>query len=304
MDAIGGGGDGYASPPSEARDYCDQPGRGDIDRGLRSYRSLPCSNPHSQRSSERDFASKYYAAGVSDHGGDNQGSTRFSGNQSGSLHSSVKDFGSSQGSGENGGDAKEASEYACGGQFEGDHGFHEAHRNGDYGPQSKGYVRPGMSWWDRRSFHSGETCADPLDWDHHPLLRQVPQDERQNFRQTKLEEWLSTAHKRKSKERFGAYIWRASALANSELKHRKKQCWGDEYEDPLDKFVMRLFYGMTLKLERTESVVLCVDEETHILQILREECDELSNSGQLPVDQRSIQFTPLIMSEMQDRCHS
>lgn len=64
---------------------------------------------------------------------------------------------------------------------------------------------------------------------------------------------------------------------------------------------MRLFYGMKLKLERTESIVLGVDNETGILDILREECEELSKSGQLPFDQRSIQYTPLVISEMQER---
>jgi hypothetical protein len=120
-------------------------------------------------------------------------------------------------------------------------------------------------------------------------------------RHAKLEEWLSTAHKRRAKENFGAYVWRASALANSELRHRKKQCWGDEYTNLLDKFVMRLFYGMKLKLERSESVVLGVEDETGILNILREECEELSKSGELPIDQRSIQYTPLMMSEMHER---
>lgn len=67
---------------------------------------------------------------------------------------------------------------------------------------------------------------------------------------------------------------------------------------------MRLFYGMKLKLERTESIVLGVDDETDILNILREECEELSKSGELPFDQRSIQFTPLIISEMQERASS
>lgn len=119
-------------------------------------------------------------------------------------------------------------------------------------------------------------------------------------RHAKLEEWLSIAHKRKPNENFGAYMWRASALANTELRHRKKQCWGDDYEKPLDKFVMRLFYGMKLKLERTESIVLTVNEETDILDILREECEELSKSGKLPIDERNIQYTPLIICEMQE----
>lgn len=80
MDVIGGGGDGYVLLLSEVRDYCDQFGWGDIDCGLRSYRSFFCSNLYSQCSSERDFVSKYYVVGVSDYGGDNQGSMRFFGN--------------------------------------------------------------------------------------------------------------------------------------------------------------------------------------------------------------------------------
>lgn len=117
-------------------------------------------------------------------------------------------------------------------------------------------------------------------------------------RQNRLEEWLSIAHKRNPNEKFGAYMWRASALANSELKQRKKQCFGDEYTNLVDKFVMRLFYGMKLRLERSESVILGVDEETFVLEILREECEELYKNGQLYADQRSIQYTPLITPEL------
>lgn len=87
-------------------------------------------------------------------------------------------------------------------------------------------------------------------------------------------------------------------LANSELKQRKKQCFGDEYTNPVDKFVMRLFYGMKLKLERSESIILGVDEETYVLEILREECEDLYKSGQLYPDQRNIQYTPLLAPDI------
>jgi hypothetical protein len=80
-------------------------------------------------------------------------------------------------------------------------------------------------------------------------------------------------------------------VANSELKQRKKQCFADEYTDSIDKFVMRLFYGMKLRLERSESVILSVDEETFVLGLLREECEVLYKSGQLYPDQKHLTQT-------------
>ncbi|KAG0575209.1 hypothetical protein KC19_VG327200 [Ceratodon purpureus] len=271
---------GYASPPSLPRYYSDQGSVHDNNR-VKGHGSIP----HSHHGSVKDFPINYGGSGGGN-GGDYQGSVRLSGSRNGSHHSSVKDFGSDHGSGHS---------HFCSYLAK-----NEAKQDNNSVTLQEDFVRPSMSWLDRRSFHMGESCAVPLNWKYHPTLRQVPPEEQQNYRHAKIEEWLSTSHKRKPKENFGAYLWRASALANSELTHRKKQCWGDDYRDPLDRFVMRLFYGMKLKLERTESIFLGIYEETDILDILREECEELSNKGQLPIDQRSILYTPIIISEMQE----
>jgi len=184
-------------------------------------------------------------------------------------------------------------------RYEVDHGAQGHDQFGrNYNEQGKGTSfgqnivhKPPMTWIDRRAFNLGDACAPPPDWKNHPILNQVGLGDEQAYRQSRLEDWLTVGHRRHPSEKFGQYIWRASAVANSELKQRKKQCFADEYTNSIDKFVMRLFYGMKLRLERSESVILSVDEETFVLGLLREECEVLYKSGQLYPDQKHLTQT-------------
>ena len=172
-------GDGYASPPSAPRDYSDQgsvKGYGSGVKGygssIHSYHDTAHASHESHEGSLKDF--NHYGNGGGNHRGDEHSSTRFSNSRNGSNHSSVKEFGSDHRSSRTVGDIRGSSD--CG------YGDHETHEDSNYVSNFKGFVRPSMSWLDRRSFHMGDPCALPLDWDHHPILRQVPPEQRQNYR--------------------------------------------------------------------------------------------------------------------------
>lgn len=180
------GGDGYASPVSAARDYSDQGSVKGYGSGVKGYGS---GGLHSHQStthashdgSLKDFVNDHSYGSNGDHRGDDKhsSSARFSSSRNGS----VKEYGSDHGSGRNvaGDNTRGSSDY--GGHHSGDHAETVHQDISDYvSCNRKDYVRPGMSWLDRRSFLIGEPCAVPLDWDHHPALRQVPPGEHQNYR--------------------------------------------------------------------------------------------------------------------------
>ena len=141
-----------------------------------------------------------------------------------------------------------------------------------------------LTWIDRRNLYYGEPCAAPANWHHHPLLREVT--DRHGYRQSRIEDWLGNALRRHPDEKFGPYLYRASVFANTELKNRKKVCYGDEYKDPIDKFVMRLFYGTKLRMDRSDPVFLSVEDETLLLALLREECVKLNDAGDLRAERK------------------
>lgn len=180
----GRGGDGYASPPSAPRDYSDQGSVKGYGEGVKDYgNNLHCHHTHAGHDgSLKDFVNDHYGNGGVDNTGDENGSARLFSSRNSSNHSSVKEFGSDHGSGRKYGDTRGSSDCGYGGHYSDDHARNETHQDSDYVSNPKDYVRPGMSWLDRRSFHVGEPCAVPLDWDHHPALRQVPPDEHQNYR--------------------------------------------------------------------------------------------------------------------------
>lgn len=160
-------------------------------------------NYTSDHGSMRNYDDAYSKHGMSD-----RGSVKGYGS-GGSPHGSLKDFASDNGSGmrskhgggsERGGmalkdghaDAKDhhkfgRSECGDGGGYGGNgspiaHNYDSEHESaGGVGSMMDSW-RPGMSWIDRRTFCMGDSCAAPLDWENHPILRQVPTQDRQAYR--------------------------------------------------------------------------------------------------------------------------
>ena len=122
-------------------------------------------------------------------------------------------------------------------------------------------------------------CAEPLDWDHHPVLLNVKTKTRTKFRHCKLQQWLSpmcTRHSHESHEPFDKYLRRCYIHANAELNSngRSKHLLGrgdDLQFSYLDAYVYRLFHGTTLKLAKY-GVVYPPFDANLFLQLLREEC--------------------------------
>ncbi|KAG0590330.1 hypothetical protein KC19_1G090600 [Ceratodon purpureus] len=121
-------------------------------------------------------------------------------------------------------------------------------------------------------------CAAALDWDHDPMLRGIECEERQAYRQCKVEEYLHEVCARQKQseppERFENYLIRCYAYANGELNsNTSKHILGyvDDHLSPLDVWILRLCRGTILRLARMGTVYTNRDCEL-FLRILREEC--------------------------------
>lgn len=121
-------------------------------------------------------------------------------------------------------------------------------------------------------------CAPPLDWDRDPLLRSVDCEERQAYRQCKLDEYLHEicARQKQSEppEGFESYLIRCYAYANVELNaHNSKHILGyvDHRLSPLDVWVLRLCRGAAARLGRMGTSYPNRDID-FFLRVLREEC--------------------------------
>lgn len=125
-------------------------------------------------------------------------------------------------------------------------------------------------------------CAVPADWENHPELKQIKDYERRQFREQKLTQWLETQLPRKF-ESFAHYIQRCYPTAALQLKQSHKMHLGDEYPHALDKYVFRLFMGARMR-QHIQGVRWGVDKEELVLQLLREECQELVRDGYLKLD--------------------
>lgn len=119
-------------------------------------------------------------------------------------------------------------------------------------------------------------CIDPPDWFNDPQLSRVKECDIRNYRQCRLQRYLEHLVNRLPNEPFGAFIGRCFETADQELNfnNHSKQCIGDKYPHVLDRYVSRLWLGAKLKVSKN-GVYISADEELVILQLLREECNEL-----------------------------
>lgn len=110
--------------------------------------------------------------------------------------------------------------------------------------------------WDRPIRHGSDVvvyregdvrhCANNPDWDTHGTLRTVAPEDRKQFREQQITQWLETSVPRMRGESLCAYLRRCYAAAELELKQTKRMHLGDEYIHALDRFVFRLFMGCRL----------------------------------------------------------
>nr|PNR57769.1 hypothetical protein PHYPA_004763 [Physcomitrium patens] len=127
-----------------------------------------------------------------------------------------------------------------------------------------------------------EPCAPPLDWDHYSTLRDIRCEDRQAYRQRKLEEYLRDMCARNelhgASERFDDYLIRCYAYANDELnKNSTKHAVGYLNNwSVLDVWVMRLYKGAMARLARAGTAYSDREHEL-LLSMLREECVALSS---------------------------
>lgn len=126
-----------------------------------------------------------------------------------------------------------------------------------------------------------EPCCRPLDWDHDPKLKSITSDDRQAYRQCKLEEYLREICTRRCDppERFSNYLIRCYASTNEELNSNKsKHLLGyvDEHLSSLDVWVLRLNQGTVSRLLRLGTAYSGRDYEI-FLSMLREVCVALGS---------------------------
>lgn len=119
-------------------------------------------------------------------------------------------------------------------------------------------------------------CCDAPDWINHPQLRCVKECDIKNYRQCRLQRWLEHLVNGLPCEPFGAFIARCFETAKHELKfnNQNKHCNGDEFPHILDRYVWCIWLGAKSNLAK-HGVNVSADEELLLLQILREECNEL-----------------------------
>ena len=172
---------------------------------------------HQQQQQSPKQSSHHHDA-YSHHGMSDGGSVKGGyGGDGGSPHGSLKEFASDNGSGmrgskysgghgggseRGGGSLKDGhgdmmKEHKFGGSEYGDGGGRglPVTHNSESERESAGGVmssmmdswRPGMSWIDRRTFCMGDSCAAPPDWENHPILRQVPTQDHQAYRYSKIQ---------------------------------------------------------------------------------------------------------------------
>lgn len=127
------------------------------------------------------------------------------------------------------------------------------------------------------------TCAEPPEWNSQAELKVVSPCDRAQYRERKITEWLETQVPRLPRESFANYLKRCYAAAELQLKYNRKVYLGDEYQDPVDRFVFRLFMGARMRQSVT-GVSWGIRWEEILLQLLREACVELANEGRLKVD--------------------
>ncbi len=130
-------------------------------------------------------------------------------------------------------------------------------------------------------------CVPPLDWKGHPELSDIVPADHKKFRQCKLQTWLDHLAERMDQECYGHYIGRAHAMATRELNKNAsaRECMGDEYPHFLDRYVWRLWHGARLSMSK-HGVIFHESEAHFLLQLLREECEELFNERHLIPDPR------------------
>lgn len=128
-------------------------------------------------------------------------------------------------------------------------------------------------------------CCDPPDWANHPDLRKVMQEDMRSYRQGRLQRWLDYLTNRLPCEPFGAFIGRAREAAEHELNrnNRHMECVGDEFPHYLDKYVWRMWKGAKLNLSK-HGVHHSEAESMLLLELLREECDELFQRKEIDRD--------------------
>ena len=115
-----------------------------------------------------------------------------------------------------------------------------------------------------------------------PDLRHIKPDDRKAFRQCKIQQWLDHMVARTPRECFGHYIGRAYAVASRELNFdaQARTCIGDEFPHFVDRFVWRILHGSRLNMQK-HGISIGHNEEQTNLALLREECEELFNDGQI-----------------------
>jgi hypothetical protein len=128
-------------------------------------------------------------------------------------------------------------------------------------------------------------CAEPPDWTSQAELKVVNPHDRAQYRERKITQWLETQMPRLPRESFANYLKRCYATAELHLKYNKKVHLGDEYQDPVDRFVFRLFMGARMR-QNVQGVSWGIQWEEILLQLLREACMELVDGGRLKLDPR------------------
>ncbi|XP_073392690.1 uncharacterized protein [Physcomitrium patens] len=136
------------------------------------------------------------------------------------------------------------------------------------------------------SEHTGDPCASPPDWAHHPCLKTVPPQDRSIFRQKNILKWMGEYISPTPSESFCDYITRCIATAEQELKMQKKLHIGDDYHHHVDKLVFKLFYGSRIAMQRL-GIQQKLGTEELVLRLLREECASQISQGFLRLDPSS-----------------
>jgi len=133
--------------------------------------------------------------------------------------------------------------------------------------------------------HGRRNCAEDLDWDNHPALRDIKLCDRRSYRQQRLCQWLESECARRYGEDFASYLQRSYTLAYNYLRNVNRIHYGDEYPHLLDKFVYQLFTGSRMRQLKI-GMLRDVETEELLLQFLREECKELVQEKALAIDPR------------------